>query len=258
MTGKDNGNRVKAKEGFERTIELDPKYAEAHLNLGLLLLAEFPDLAEQAFRSALEIRPAYTAAQVNLAFVLNLQGNNDEAIRWGRRAVENNPSSVAARLNLSLPLREQGLLEEAVYHCRRAVEIAPMDARAHSYLGACLEKQRKFPQAVASFRKAIELDGQLVDAYLSLGTILSDENNDHAGAEEVMRAAVRQHPEHPKALCNLALFLYRQGKTEEARRFCERALELNTEDDQARCLLEGLRVGNEGDAAKQATDNLRK
>ena len=95
------GEKEAAKEAFRKAIELDDSYAEAYLNLGLLLADD---------------------------------GQNEEAERLLRTATRLNPNSHKAHGRLGILLQELGRYSEAEAELRRAIEIDPTDAIASSYL----------------------------------------------------------------------------------------------------------------------------
>ena len=95
------GDKKSAREAFRKAIELDESYAEAYLNLGLLLADD---------------------------------GQNEEAERFLRTATLLNPNSHKAHGRLGILLQELGRYSEAEEELRRAVKIDPTDAIANSYL----------------------------------------------------------------------------------------------------------------------------
>jgi tetratricopeptide (TPR) repeat protein len=63
------------------------------------------DNAAAAFREALRLDPAYANAHNNLGNVLLAQGKNDEAIQEFREVVRLQPDSEAAKNNLAAALQ---------------------------------------------------------------------------------------------------------------------------------------------------------
>lgn len=97
------GQKAGAKEAFRRAIELDENYAEAYLNLGLLLADD---------------------------------GQCEEAERLLRKATQLNPNSHAAHGRLGVLLQELGRHSEAELEFKRALEIDPADSIANAYLNS--------------------------------------------------------------------------------------------------------------------------
>ena len=186
------GETAKALEGFRKTIELNPNYADGHSNLGAMLVRQ-GKLAEAAasFKRTLQIKPDYAEAYNNLGNILKGQGKLDEALESYKRALEIKPNYPVAYNNLGNALKDQGKLDEAVASCKRALEIKPDFAEAYINLGNALKEQGKLDEAVASYKQALEIK-----------------------------------PDYPVAYNNLGTVLTKQGKLDEAVASCKRALEI--------------------------------
>ena len=87
-----------AERAFRRAIELDPNYAWAHNNLGLLLFEVRQDLpgGEASFRKALEIDPRHAEAHCNIATLLHTKAE----------AIEEKGSDAAAAAALYMEAAE--------------------------------------------------------------------------------------------------------------------------------------------------------
>ena len=168
------GETAKALEGFRKTIELNPNYADGHSNLGAMLVRQ-GKLAEAAasFKRTLQIKPDYAEAYNNLGNILKGQGKLDEALESYKRALEIKPDYPVAYNNLGNALKDQGKLDEAVASCKRALEIKPDFAEAYINLGNALKEQGKLDEAVASYKQALEIKPDYPVAYNNLGTVLT-------------------------------------------------------------------------------------
>ena len=168
------GETEKALEGFRKTIELNPNYADGHSNLGAMLVRQ-GKLAEAAasFKRTLQIKPDYAEAYNNLGNILKGQGKLDEALESYKRALEIKPNYPVAYNNLGNALKDQGKLDEAVASCKRALEIKPDFAEAYINLGNALKEQGKLDEAVASYKQALEIKPDYPVAYNNLGTVLT-------------------------------------------------------------------------------------
>ena len=168
------GETAKALEGFRKTIELNPNYADGHSNLGAMLVRQ-GKLAEAAasFKRTLQIKPDYAEAYNNLGNILKGQGKLDEALESYKRALEIKPNYPVAYNNLGNALKDQGKLDEAVASCKRALEIKPDFAEAYINLGNALKEQGKLDEAVASYKQALEIKPDYPVAYNNLGTVLT-------------------------------------------------------------------------------------
>ena len=87
------GNNSQAEQLLRQATENNPQYAQAFVNLGLVLAAQsrFPE-AEQALRSALKIGEDNPQALTVLAMVLSRTGRTDEAVPIFARSSRSIPS----------------------------------------------------------------------------------------------------------------------------------------------------------------------
>jgi tetratricopeptide (TPR) repeat protein len=113
---------AEARHAYERALELDPRHADAHVNLGRILHdAGQPQAADAHYRLALDAGPHATAS-FNLGVALEDQGRADDAARAYRRALEWEPDLVDAHYNLARLLESRGDERAAIQHlatCKR-------------------------------------------------------------------------------------------------------------------------------------------
>lgn len=108
-----------AVETYSEVVALDPRHADAHVNLGRLLhqrgrLKE----AEAHYVAALVSRPDDVTATFNLAVVLDDQGRLDDAIAAYRQALELDPGCLDAYFNLSRLYEKKGEKVAAIRHLK--------------------------------------------------------------------------------------------------------------------------------------------
>ena len=114
----------------------NPSYAIVFSNLGNLLCDENLkryDEAEAAYRKAIEINPSYASAYYNLGILLRNLKRYDEAEVAYRKAIEINPSYASAYYNLTILLRVTERAKEALPFLETMIEIDSEDFS--SYLG---------------------------------------------------------------------------------------------------------------------------
>ena len=82
------GNLPLAMTLYQKSIAMDPTYAPAYNDLGVIYEAVgFPDRAEESYLKALRIDPYYLSACTNLAFLYeNKRDLQKAAIYWNKRA----------------------------------------------------------------------------------------------------------------------------------------------------------------------------
>ena len=107
------GDAKSAEARYRRAIEIDPGHAEACLNLGALLANHKRfDAAEAALQRAIDLKPHAANAWTNLGVLYTCMKRETEAERCHRTAIFLNPGFNLASFNLSYLLLSQGRFEE--------------------------------------------------------------------------------------------------------------------------------------------------
>ena len=86
--------------------------------------------AEKEFKAALGIEPQFAEARNNLGVLYGRQGRHVEAEKMLRQATEDSPQYVQAYVNLSLILAAEGQLAEAEQQAQNAIRLAPDESSA--------------------------------------------------------------------------------------------------------------------------------
>ena len=126
------GSLQDAAASFEKAIALDPEYAEALSNLGMVLIAQ-GKLKEAAdnLQKAVSLAPSSAEFRNNLGVLLNREGRFDEAVAASEKAIDLRPDYVEAHNNLGTALMELGRFAEANAAFEKAIGIDPECAQAH-------------------------------------------------------------------------------------------------------------------------------
>ncbi len=263
---------VGAIECYERAIAIEPNYAAAHSNLGVVkqhsgLLAEAiahyrqaleidPNLAETAsnlgsaladsgqtteaiaqYERALALNPNCAEALVNLGLLREEQGDIVEAIRLYEQAIQVNPNCAAAYLNLGIALEERGEAaganyDRAIANYERAIAIEPNCFDALHNLAYCSIRQSRVADAIAYYDRALALQPDLPQTGLAIGSWLSNQDQLDE-AIAVCQQAVQEFPASAIAHFNLALVLQKQGKIADAIACYQSALSLKPDFPEA-------------------------
>jgi tetratricopeptide (TPR) repeat protein len=106
-----------ARTAYRKVLELEPEFAEAHINLGRIL-HESGDVyaALVHYRAALAIRPYDATAAFNVGVALDDLGASTDAIAAYRRALETDAHNPDAHYNLARLLEQAGRPDLAVRH----------------------------------------------------------------------------------------------------------------------------------------------
>ncbi len=134
-------NLKKAEKTYRKILALKPDLAEAHNNLGHLLLQTDRALeAKSHFLRAIELKPSMAAFHNNLGNAFLAQGRYHEAITAYREALSMQ-ALVEAHNGLGSALRHVGEVAEAQSHFGKALEINPLYSDARINLGLSLADQ---------------------------------------------------------------------------------------------------------------------
>ncbi len=120
------GETAAAIESFREVLRLDPASAEAHGNLGMLLL-ERGEAAEALthFLEAVRLRPGFAPALVNLGNALQVLGRLEAAEACFREAIAKSPGLAASHAGLAGVLEQLGDLEGSLASLREALRHDP-------------------------------------------------------------------------------------------------------------------------------------
>ncbi len=113
-----------AVDAYERVLDMDPSYAAAWNNLGLLhhRMGQY-ERAGQCYRAALEADESCCQASFNLGSLHEDLGDFQVSVTWYRRALEMDADYADAHFNLAGVLAKMGRAESAAVHWRRYLEL---------------------------------------------------------------------------------------------------------------------------------------
>jgi len=144
------GERLEAVKNFDRAIEIDANFADAHGNRANILAdVGLPEEALKAFDRALALNPGSAADWISRGAVLQSLGRLDEAIASYDKALLCQPNFPEAYANRGNALKEMGHADAAL----------GQDAAAH------------FDAAEAAYTKAAELNPRFAEAPMARGLL---------------------------------------------------------------------------------------
>jgi tetratricopeptide (TPR) repeat protein len=211
---KQNGRISESLVASQKSVQLDPQDAGAHLNFGVILqeLGRLKE-AEASYGKAIELKPDYAEAYYNLGVILQGLERLEEAETSYRKAIELKPDYAKAHSNLGNTLKELGRLDEAGASYNQAIALKPDYAEAHNNLGVMLQELEKLEGAETSFRKAIVLKPDLAEAHNNLGIILKKQGRLDE-AEKSFSRAIELKPYYKSALLNMGMIQFNKNKFE--------------------------------------------
>jgi len=141
-----------ARAEYERTIAIDPKMSEAHLDLGILLLDKDPAASVAPLTKAAELLPAQSRPHFLLGVALERSGNASTAATAFENAVALDPLDVDTLLHLGETYLALNRPAHAEQKFRNAIERQPKESRALLGLARSLDQQKK-PEATEAYEQ---------------------------------------------------------------------------------------------------------
>ena len=156
----EEGAYPRAKAAADRAIELDPELAEAHLAVAMYRMYYEWDFAgaESAFEQAIRINPSLVSAHYHLAWLYELYGRDEEAIRLGELTKELDPLSPFYSGWLAEQYRDAGMFDKAIEESEATLKLRPDYPVAFLVLGETYAD-------LGQFEKAIEYHENLKNNY---------------------------------------------------------------------------------------------
>ena len=172
-------------------------YGEANALASQGMAAE----AESAYRRTLALNPRFAEAHNNLGNVLRALGRTAEAVAEYREALACGLDHPLVHYNLGSALKELGEGQGAEASFRRALVMQPDYAEAFNNLANLLREQDRLIESAAAYCRALALRPDWDEAHdnLSGALYLLHEDGQTTEAERFARLWLRDHPDHPVA-----------------------------------------------------------
>ncbi|MGH8003844.1 MAG: tetratricopeptide repeat protein, partial [Limisphaerales bacterium] len=244
----EQGNYAEARQLFQQTVQLDPQYKFAHLNLGAVALKE-GDLktAEEEFKKELEIDPLSERALANLSLIQRLWGFPRLAVYWAEKAAATKPYSQDAYLNWALAYRALQKPDSALLVLERGEKNSPAFLLGHFLKASFLLEAKRYGAAEPILQGLLDSLKNWQPSYdpqpffvasREFGENISDlksrihyllgrsrgEQNDFTRAIEYFQKALAENPDNADAAADLGTALDYLGRTAEALPYFEKAL----------------------------------
>ncbi len=154
---------LRARESFERAVELDPTSAEAYCFRGMV---QFDDEKAAAdFTKAIELKPDYAEAYFRRGLGRDLGGKDKAAIEDYSKAIELNPKFVNAYMTRAVLHLLANRGKEAIADYTKVIELKP-DGESYYVRGNAYLEIGENAKAVADLTKSIELDPTYYWSYM--------------------------------------------------------------------------------------------
>ena len=204
---------LRARERFEKAVELDPDYAAAYsgladsimllfINHAALPMDEAFALSQEALDKALQLDSSLADAYASLGLL--------KTTVW-TRASRTGTANVRA---------------EAAY--QKALEISPNHARATMWFASLRAAEQKIEEAIALYRRSLEIDPLARIPYANMPGMYAVKGH-NAEALSSWLDGVDIYPEWPTIHANIAVHLQALGRTDESIAWAKKSRELSSD-----------------------------
>jgi Tfp pilus assembly protein PilF len=183
-----------ARREYQRATELDPKMAEAYLNLGLVLLGREPAAAVAPLRMAVELLPSQSRPRYLLGAALEQAGDLRGAAEAYKAAAALDPRDFETRIALARVLLGEKQYAEAEAKFREALAMQPDSAAGRLGLAQALDAQHK-PEAAEAYKSYLDVQPSDREARRRLARFLFDAKQYDAALAELERVDAAPGPD---------------------------------------------------------------
>jgi serine/threonine protein kinase/tetratricopeptide (TPR) repeat protein len=187
-----------------RAVELNPRIASVHLNLGRVLTSagRYPEALNE-LNQALGLDPNSAEAHSALATLYEAMGDPAEAEATYKKAIQLLPSYWATYNRLGAFYLRQSRYEDAEKPFRQVVALTPNNPWGYNNLGALFLYLKRWPEAREMFERSKSIHPNYL-AFSNLGTLCSLEGR-YAEAARMYEEALKIESGDYRTIGNLAL-----------------------------------------------------
>jgi tetratricopeptide (TPR) repeat protein len=224
LSARDAGDMAVARYASERALALGEDLPDAHIARAPLFAAEEKwDEARNGFARAFELAPGDYASRRNAADLYEMLGRNEDAEEIYGSLVEEQPLHWINHYWYGRFLYRTGKLKAAAVYLERARDLHPDAVGPVTLLGFCHLASGDLDQARQEFERALSLSSSPARASAWLIHYYAGEFD---RALEHWLQVLEAEPERPTSHMEVADALRQLGRTSEAKRHYQHALEL--------------------------------
>jgi tetratricopeptide (TPR) repeat protein len=214
------GKNAEAETAWRTFLKAQPASPEAYAHLGFLeARQERYNQAVVFYRKALALNPDMPGLHLNLGLALFKAGQLKPAIQIFELLIKSQPpgSPEAQRLTTLIGMAHYGLEEyaAAVPYLKQATASDPQNLPFRLVLAHSCLRSKQLACVLDVYHEILMLNAESAEADMLAGEAL-DEMNDHPGATQQFRAAVKANPQEPNVHFGLGYLLWTQSEYEEA------------------------------------------
>ena len=216
------GRSAEAESAWRALLKLQPTSAEAYAHLGFLESQQQRYAqAIPLYRKALALDPHMPALRMNYGLALFKAGELKDALATFESLLkQQSPSSPETqRLKTLIGMSHYGLKQyaAAVPYLKQATESEPQNLPFRLLLAHSCLWSKQYQCVLDVYREILNLNAASAAADMLAGEAM-DEMQDHSGAIEQFRNAVKANPKEPNVHFGLGYLLWTQGQYDGAAR----------------------------------------
>jgi tetratricopeptide (TPR) repeat protein len=244
---KSPGGRDRAIGLMREAIAIDPKFWEAHYDLGILL-AQTGDLAgaEPSLEQAAKLAPDSEEIATALGQIRRRRGENRKAADGLQLFVEQHPDAKEARALYVVALRDSGQIDAAIAQARESLRRKAGDATALSDLALAELAKGERDSAELLVKEALASNKDSAVAHRTAGLVALAKGDDAAAFGSFVKAS-QLDPKDTTARLNMGTVLLRAGVYSKAEEQFRAVLKDSKDDADAQV---GLATALRGQADK--------
>ena len=182
-----------ARPEYEKCVTLDPKMAEAQLNLGILLLDSDPKAAVAPLQKAVELLPSESRPRFLLGLAQQRSGELAGALKSFEGAAHLDPTDTESLIQLGRIYLKTNRPNDAEAKFRAALAVEPQSPEALQGLALSLDAEKK-PEALDAYKAYLAVRPQDTEARSRFVHLLIEQGQTEAALAELDKAGAGHAP----------------------------------------------------------------
>ncbi len=233
------GNNDKAKDYYQKAIQLQPNYADAYFNYGRLLAHDKQhEAAIEKLHKAIEHRPQHALALWQLGQIYLEKKDYKAAIDYLRQRLAITPRHASTHHDIGLALLTTKHFTAACQHLETAANLDSQLPNIHFDLATAFLESGNQERALSHYLRQIAAQ-PTVESYFNAGVLMSYQER-HQDAIRYLQEAINIDLNNLPSHLNIAAVYLKIGKLNEAISHYQAALKIKPDDDEVKHILHAL------------------
>ncbi len=161
----------RAEAAATKAVELENNLAEAHTSLALLKMEYEWDWtgSERVFQRAIQLNPGFAEAHHQYSHYLTALGRSSQSLAESLRALELDPLSLVLNAHLAWHYLYARQYDQAIQQCQKTSELDRNYPETADFRGLAYEQKSMYQEAITELQTAINLSGSSPHIKAELG-----------------------------------------------------------------------------------------